>query len=207
MSRWVMDVMQSGGYFGLVFLMVLENVFPPIPSEVILPLAGYMASQDRLLLGGVIAAGTFGSVLGQLPLYWAGRKFGQQRLCRFAARHGRWLAVSPRDIDRASAWFDRRGAWTVLVCRLIPGLRSLISIPAGMHRMPMATFLLWTSVGTAAWSALLAWAGYWLGSNFEQVSTWLGPVSWIVLGAIVAIYLWRVLTHRGEADLREAERG
>lgn len=198
MASWVMDVMGSAGYFGLVFLMVLENVFPPIPSEVILPLAGYMASQDRLTLWAAIAAAIFGSVLGQLPLYWAGRKFGHQRLCRFAARHGRWLAVSPDDIERAADWFDRRGRWTVLVCRMIPGLRSLISIPAGIRRMPLATFLLWTTIGTALWTTLLVLAGYWLGSQFERVSKWIDPVSWVVLGAIVAVYLWRVVRHRSE---------
>ena len=196
MARWVMDVMQSGGYLGLLFLMVLENVFPPIPSEVILPLAGYMASQQEMTLWGAILAGTLGSVLGALPLYWAGRKFGQERLCRFADRHGRWLTLSTRDIDRASSWFDRYGGWTVLLCRLIPGLRSLVSIPAGIERMPVGRFLLLTALGTAMWSTLLVFGGYWLGSRFEQIGKWLDPVTWVVLGLIVAVYLWRVVTHR-----------
>ena len=206
MSRWVMDVMQSGGYFGLVFLMVLENVFPPIPSELILPLAGYMASQDELNLWGVVAAGTLGSVLGALPLYWVGRKYGQERLCRFAGKHGRWLALSPDDITRASRWFDRYGLWTVFLCRLIPGLRSLISIPAGIRRMPMATFLACTALGTALWSALLALAGWWLGNNFDQVSKWLDPVVYIVLGTIVLAYLWRVWKHRGDSSAQPSDR-
>lgn len=197
MASWVMGVMASGGYFGLVFLMVLENVFPPIPSEVILPLAGYMASQGSLTLWGAVAAASLGSLLGQLPLYWAGRVYGYERLYRFAARHGRWLAVSPEDIARAGEWFDKRGHWTVLVCRMIPGLRSLISIPAGIRRMPIWSFLLWTAIGTVIWTTLLTLGGYWLGSHFDRISHWLDPVSWIVLGVIVAVYLWRVVRHRG----------
>lgn len=196
MSRWVMDIMQSGGYFGLLFLMVLENVFPPIPSELILPLAGYTASQGEMTLWGAILAGTAGSVLGALPLYWAGRKYGQERLCRFAAEHGRWLALSPHDITRAAGWFDRYGLWTVFVCRLIPGLRSLISIPAGIRRMNLWSFLLCTALGTAIWSTLLVLAGWWLGSNFEQVAKWLDPVVYVVLGVIVLAYVWRVVKHR-----------
>ena len=196
MARWVMDVMQAGGYFGLIFLMVLENVFPPIPSEVILPLAGYMASQQEMTLWGAILAGTLGSVLGALPLYWAGRTFGQERLCRFADRHGRWLALSTRDIDRASQWFERYGGWTVLLCRLVPGIRSLVSIPAGIGRMPIGRFLLFTVLGTAMWSTLLVFGGYWLGSRFEQIGKWMDPVTWVVFGLILAVYLWRVATHR-----------
>lgn len=196
MSRWVMDVMQSGGYFGLLFLMVLENVFPPIPSELILPLAGYTASQGGMTLWGAILAGTAGSVLGALPLYWAGHKYGQERLCRFAEKHGRWLALSPDDITRAAGWFDRYGLWTVFACRLVPGLRSLISIPAGIRGMRLWNFLLCTALGTALWSTLLVLAGWWLGSNFEQVSEWLDPVVYVVLGVIVVAYAWRVVRRR-----------
>jgi membrane protein DedA with SNARE-associated domain len=178
--------------------MVLENVFPPIPSEVIMPLAGFMATQDRLSLLGAIAAGTLGSVLGALPLYYLGRKIGGERLKAVADRHGRWLTVSRQDLDNAQQWFDRHGNLAVFLCRLIPGIRSLISIPAGMHGMSLALFLLYTTMGAGLWTALLTLAGYGLGANFHQVATYLDPVSYVVLAVIVVLYLWRVVTHKGQ---------
>jgi membrane protein DedA with SNARE-associated domain len=146
MASWVMQMISATGYVGLVLLMVLENVFPPIPSEVIVPLAGFMATQDRLSLLGVILAGTLGSVLGALPLYYLGRKIGDERLKSFADRHGRWLTLSRQDLDSAQQWFDRRGGLAVFLCRLVPGVRSLISIPAGIEGMPLAIFLLYTTL-------------------------------------------------------------
>jgi membrane protein DedA with SNARE-associated domain len=196
-ANWVMSTMYSAGYAGLVFLMFLENLFPPIPSELIMPLGGYMATKERLSFVGVVAAGTFGSVLGALPLYYFGRRLGKQRLAQFADRRGRWLTLSRQDVERASRWFERHGPSAVFFCRLVPGLRSLISLPAGVNRMNLALFLLWTTLGAALWSALLAGVGYVLGSNFRQVEKWLDPFSWIVLGTIVALYAWRVVRHRG----------
>src|SRR5687768_12601891 len=128
MARRDMDVMPSTGYAGIVFLMCLENVVPPIPSELIMPLAGYLAGSGKLSFIGVVIAGTAGSMLGALPLYYMGRKLGEERLKHLADRYGRWLTVSRKDIERAKGWFDRHGGATVLFCRLIPGIRSLISI-------------------------------------------------------------------------------
>ena len=198
-ANWVMDTMYAAGYAGLVFLMFVENLFPPIPSELIMPLAGYMAIHDRLSIAGVIVAGTTGSVLGALPLYYLGRRLGRRGLDAFADRHGRWLTVSRSDLKRAADWFERHGSAAVFFCRLVPGLRSLISLPAGISRMNLASFLLWTTLGAALWSALLAGLGYFLGRNFRQVEQWLDPFSWIVLGTVVVLYVWRVLRHRGDA--------
>jgi membrane protein DedA with SNARE-associated domain len=198
MASWVMQMMSTTGYVGLVLLMVLENVFPPIPSEVIVPLAGFMVTQDRLSLLGVILAGTLGSVLGALPLYYLGRKIGDERLKSFADRHGRWLTLSRQDLDSAQQWFDRHGGLAVLLCRLVPGVRSLISIPAGINGMPLALFLLYTILGTGLWTALLTLAGYGLGANFRQVETYLDPVSYVVLAVIVVLYVRRVIKHKGE---------
>jgi membrane protein DedA with SNARE-associated domain len=198
MASWVMQMMSATGYVGLVLLMVLENVFPPIPSEVIMPLAGFMVTQDRLSLLGVIVAGTLGSVLGALPLYYVGRKIGEERLKGFADRHGRWLTLSREDLDSAKQWFDRHGGLAVFLCRLVPGVRSLISIPAGIEGMPLAPFLLYTTIGAGLWTALLTLAGYGLGANFRQVETYLDPASYVVLALIVALYVWRVVTHKGE---------
>jgi membrane protein DedA with SNARE-associated domain len=197
MASWVMQMMSTTGYVGLVLLMVLENVFPPIPSEVIVPLAGFMATQDRLSLLGVIVAGTLGSVLGALPLYYVGRKIGDERLKAFADRHGQWLTLSRQDLDRAQQWFDRHRGLAVLLCRLVPGVRSLISIPAGIDGMPLALFLLYTTIGTGLWTALLTLAGYGLGANFRQVERYLDPASYVVLAVIVVLYVRRVIKHKG----------
>lgn len=152
----------------MLFLTLLETVFPPIPSELIMPLAGYLVAQERMAMVAVIVAGTAGSVVGALLLYWFGARLGEERLKAFADRHGRWLTLSRQDVERAGAWFGRHGGWAVFVCRLIPGLRSLISIPAGIHRMPMARFIAFTTAGSAAWTALLVYAGFALGPNFER---------------------------------------
>ncbi len=195
MATWVIGIISSTGYFGIVLLMFIENVFPPIPSEVIMPLAGYMVAQGTLTMAGVVLAGMAGSVLGALPFYYLGHKLGERRLKDFADKHGRWLALSRKDIERSNLWFDRHGGTTVLFCRLIPGIRSLISIPAGLAGMRLWPFLAYTAAGTGVWAALLAYVGYFLGSNFTEVGEYLDPVSWFVFGALAIIYVYRVVRH------------
>jgi membrane protein DedA with SNARE-associated domain len=197
MGAWLTDTISSMGYFGVVLLTFLENVFPPIPSELIMPMAGYLASEGRMNLYGAIVAGTAGSLLGALLLYWIGHRIGEERLKDFADRHGRWLTFSRADIDRASQWFARRGGWAVFVCRLIPGIRSLISIPAGIHHMHLGTFLAFSAAGTALWTGLLVWVGYLLGNNFERVGEFIDPATKLVLGVVVVVYVVRVMRHKG----------
>jgi membrane protein DedA with SNARE-associated domain len=196
MATWVTDTIYSLGYAGIVVLMVLENVFPPIPSEVIMPLAGFMVSQGKFSLIGIIAAGTAGSVLGALPFYYIGRWINEERLKALADRYGRWLTVSGNDIERSKAWFDKHGRTAIILGRLVPAVRSLISIPAGIARMNLAMFLTYTSVGTALWTALLAFLGYYLGSNFGRVGEYVDRISWLVIAAIVLIYIVRVIRHK-----------
>lgn len=195
MGGWITNTLTSMGYAGVVWLTFLENVFPPIPSELIMPLAGYLVAQGHMTLVGAVLAGTAGSMLGALLLYGLGRWYGEARLKRFAERHGRWLTLSPGDIDRASKWFARRGSWAVFICRLIPGLRSLISIPAGVHRMSLTKFLIATAFGTLLWTGLLVWLGQLLGENFEQVGRYIDPVTKVVLGGLLVVYVWRVIRH------------
>ncbi|HKH46556.1 MAG TPA: DedA family protein [Thermoanaerobaculia bacterium] len=195
MAQWIMRMMYAAGNPAIALLMFIENVFPPIPSELIMPLAGYMVSQGRLTLPGVIVAGTIGSVLGALPLYYAGRKVGEKRLKELADRHGRWVTVSGDEIEKAKRWFDRHGGMAVFFCRLVPGVRSLISIPAGIAEMNLVGFLAYTTVGSALWVALLAYLGHLLGANFKQVDKYLDPASWVVLGGLVVMYVWRVVRH------------
>jgi membrane protein DedA with SNARE-associated domain len=197
MASWVIAFISSTGYWGIVLLMLVENVFPPIPSELIMPLAGFMVAQDELTFVGTTLAGMAGSVLGALPFYCAGKKLGEERVKRFADRYGRWLTVSRQDIERASRWFHRHGGVAVFLCRLIPGVRSLISIPAGIAGMNLVKFLFYTSLGTALWAGLLAYVGYLLGNNFTKVGEYLDPVSWIVFGSIAALYIARVFMRKG----------
>lgn len=207
MTSWVKRVLESTGYAGVVLLMFVENVFPPIPSEVVMPYAGFVASRGELILGGVVLAGSLGSVLGALPLYYAGRWVEEERLKRWAAEHGHWLMLKPRDVEKAERWFDRHATLAVFLGRMVPGVRSLISIPAGFTRMNLARFLFWTFLGTTLWAALLGGLGAFLGDRYEVVGRWTGPVSWLVLGGLLVwyvVYVWRNhrLKHRSKRRAR-----
>ncbi|REF72984.1 MULTISPECIES: DedA family protein [Paracoccus] len=194
MFDWVVSTIESWGYLGVLMLMVAENVFPPIPSEVIMPLAGFLAGSGRMSLTLTILVGTIGSVLGTLMWYYIGLWFGEERLKRFAARHGRLLTLSPSDIDAAHEWFQRHGAMAVFFGRMIPAIRTLISVPAGLARMPMWKFLLYTVIGSALWTGVLTFAGLMLHENYALVADWVDPLSKLVVAAVVAIYLYRVVT-------------
>lgn len=198
MGDWITEMLGRTGVVGVFLLTLLETVFPPIPSEFIMPLAGYLASRGEMGVIAAVAAGTLGSTAGALLLYAVGRKVGEERLKSFAGRHGRWLTLLPRDVDRASDWFSRHGAWAVFGCRLVPGLRSLISLPAGIHGMPLLVFVACTLLGSALWTGLLVGVGYALGANFEQVGRFIDPVAKVTLAVIVAWYAWRVLRRRGD---------
>lgn len=196
MLDWVTGFVESWGYVGIALLMFLENVFPPIPSELIMPLAGYTASGGQLNILLAIAAGVVGSIAGALLWYYVARAIGCERLRHWAGRHGRWLTLSPDEIDQATDWFRRQGGKAVFVGRLVPAVRTLISVPAGFAEMPLVPFLLYSLAGTVIWTGLLAGAGYWLGSSYDQVSAWLGPVSNVVVAGIVVWYVWRVWSFR-----------
>ncbi|MCH8684191.1 DedA family protein [Pedomonas mirosovicensis] len=196
MFEWMTGLIERGGYFGIAALMFLENVFPPIPSELIMPSAGFQASQGSLSLAGAIVAGTAGSLLGALFWYLAGRYAGEERLKRWAARHGRWLTLTPKDVDKADDWFDRYNASAVFFGRLLPAIRTLISVPAGLFEMKPGPFLLYSALGTAIWSAALATAGYLLGNNYHAVADYLNPATNVILGSGLLYYLYRVVTWR-----------
>ncbi|WP_407541389.1 DedA family protein [Deinococcus radiomollis] len=157
MAEWTLDLMNTLGYLGIVLLMVLENL--PLPSELILPAAGFAAAHGDLNLPLVVLAGALGSVLGTLPLYHIGRAVGEEQLVKWADRYGKWLTLSGKDLRRADDWFDRHGPRAVLFGRMVPGIRSLLSLPAGMSEMALPKFLLYSSVGSGLWAALLALLG------------------------------------------------
>lgn len=181
--------MTSLGYFGIGLLMFLENLFPPIPSELIMPLAGFNIAKGKMAFLPVIAVGTIGTVLGALPWYYLGRQLDEEKLKKLLDRYGKWLRISARDVDRAKGWFDRSGQFAVLIGRLIPGVRTLISLPAGMAEMPIVPFLLYSTVGTVLWVSLLTYGGYVLGDKYEEIEHLLAPFSKIVLGMILGVAL------------------
>lgn len=187
MLNWITDVITALGYFGIAFLMFLENVIPPIPSEVIMPLAGFSVSEGELGLVGVIIAGTLGSVAGALPWYWLGRWLGTERLKQIVDTYGRFLGLSAKDVDKSRHWFNKYGSIAVLVGRLIPGIRTYISVPAGLEEMVFIPFLVYSTIGTLLWISFLSIAGYFLGQNYALIATYLGPIGKVVLIALAVI--------------------
>ncbi|MEG4226435.1 DedA family protein [Microcoleus sp. N9_B2] len=191
MVEWITNTMQSMGYLGIGLLMFLENLFPPIPSELIMPLAGFTASKGDMQLAPAIAAGTIGTVLGALPWYYAGKLLSEERLRDLADKYGKWIAVSGADINKANRWFTRHGNKAVFLCRLVPGVRTLISLPAGINNMPLIPFLAYSTGGTILWVSFLTLAGYKLAENYERVDEYLAPVSKIVVVIVViGFILW-----------------
>lgn len=192
-SEWVLAIMAKFGYFGIVFAMFAENVFPPIPSELIMPAAGFAAAKGDLNILLVILAGTFGSVLGALPLYYLGTLFNEERLVIFTKKYGRYVFVKPEDILSSNIWFDKHGKKAVFFGRMVPGIRSLISIPAGMNKMSLFYFLILTALGASIWTTILTLAGFYLGKNYEVIATMLAPYSKVfLLLAVVMIVVWLI---------------
>ncbi len=189
MENWITDIMSQYGYIGIFLLIMLENIFPPIPSEVILTFGGYMTTQSAMTPLGVILVSTAGSVAGAIILYWIGLQLDVKRLEKIVDRWGKVLRLTKADIHKADAWFDKYGIWTVLFCRLIPLIRSLISIPAGMSNMKFGLFLLFTTVGTLIWNTILVSVGAAVGDNWESIVGVMDVYSNIVYVLIVIVGL------------------
>jgi membrane protein DedA with SNARE-associated domain len=181
---WIQVIMEALGYPGIALIMLVENLFPPIPSELVMPLAGFLVADGTFSFPGAIAAGTLGSVLGALALYYIGLLAGESLVRPFFRNYGRWFLLSEDDLDRSLAVFRQHGDIMVLVGRVIPLIRSLISLPAGMNRMPLPRFLLLTTLGSAVWTTLLTVAGYILGANWERVVEFISQYQRLVLGAL-----------------------
>ncbi len=196
MSDWVVRLIDQSGYLGIGFLMFLETIFPPIPSEVIMPVAGVAAGQGKLHYGLVVASGTTGAMLGNIVWYLAARALGLERLHPLIDRWGRWLTITWPEVQRADAWFREHGMAFVTLGRLVPTVRSLVSVPAGLLHMQFRRFLVASILGTAGWTALLAAAGFKLGENYDRINDFIGPAANAVLIVLAAGYIWRVWTHR-----------
>jgi membrane protein DedA with SNARE-associated domain len=200
LANWVQDVINQFGYLGVALLVVIENVFPPIPSEIVLPFAGFVAQQgasavnatagaaqsDTTVVGMMIAA-TVGSVVGALILYFVSAAIGPERLRGFVERFGKWFGVKSSDLVRAEEWFDRRSVVAVLVGRCVPLIRSIVSIPAGFRRMKLMSFVVLTAIGSAVWNIALIGAGAVLGDQWERVGEYVGVFQWLVIAAVLLL--------------------
>ncbi|OCA91732.1 DedA family protein [Pseudobacillus wudalianchiensis] len=198
MQNWMIEMMEQYGYVGVFLLIAFENIFPPIPSEVILTFGGTMTTFSSLTVTGVVLAATGGSLSGAIILYKVGNLLDVERLEKVIDRWGHILRLNKKDIYKADRWFNDYGYWTVLVCRVIPLVRSLISIPAGMARMRFSLFLLFTGIGTFIWNLLLVSAGAMFGESWEQIVLFMDMYSTIIYSLIgsmltfsIFMFLWK----------------
>jgi membrane protein DedA with SNARE-associated domain len=173
------------GYLAIALVMLLENVIPPIPSEVVMPLAGFLVHQGKLDLVATVLAGLVGTVLGAWFWYGVGRLVNEEQLERWLARRGRWLGIEPQALAQSRRWFNRHGVAVVFWGRVIPGIRTLVSVPAGIELMPQRTFLFWTTAGSLLWVLLLTVMGSALGEGYKRVATWLEPFADLIKVLIV----------------------
>ncbi|KKD39085.1 DedA family protein [Limnoraphis robusta] len=191
MLDWITQGIDSWGYMGILLLMFLENIFPPIPSELIMPLAGFTIAQGQFNFLGVILSGVMGSILGALPWYYFGKNWGEKKLKEWIEKRGKWLTLSTEDLERSQQWFRHYGNWVVLLGRVIPGIRTYISIPAGLEKMPIFSFLVYSTLGTIVWISFLTVVGYWLGDNYILVEEFMAPISIIVFVILFfAVVIW-----------------
>lgn len=200
MFDWITGFVESSGYLGIVLLMFAENVFPPIPSELIMPLAGFTAARGDLNVAGVVAAGSFGTLAGALLWYYIGLRLGLGWIKKMASRHGRWMTLDEQGVDKANDWFHRHGKMALVIGHLVPAVRTLISVPAGVSRMPLLPFLVASAIGTVAWTAILTAAGYLLESQYQKVEGYANIGTNLVLGLMLAWYLYRVISWPGTRE-------
>ena len=196
LTGWVASVIDSLGAVGVALLVALESIIPPIPSEIVLAMAGYLAAEGRFNLVLIVVAATAGSLLGALVLYWLGAALGEERLKR-------WLDHIPlvdlQDLEKADRWFERHGRWAVLIGRVVPVVRSLVSVPAGANRMPLGEFILLTTLGSGVWNALIVGAGFTLGSRWEDVdrySSWFNYAIFAVFGFMIVSWAVKKVRRR-----------
>lgn len=191
-SGWAREVMDALDYWGLALLVAIENLFPPIPSEIILPLAGFNSSTGDFNVFLAILFATIGSLVGALALYCIGLYFGERRVRYIVGRWGKWLGFKESDVDKADVWFDKYGGLAVMLCRVIPIVRSLISIPAGLRKMPLLPFMLFTTIGSLTWNTILIFAGYVLGENFGFVEDYVAYLQYFVIAVVLIVVGWWV---------------
>ncbi|OLN21834.1 alkaline phosphatase [Domibacillus antri] len=204
MENWIISMMEQYGLWGVFFLIALENLFPPIPSEVILTFGGVMTGSTDLTVTGVIFASTAGSVVGAVILYGVGLLLDVENLEKIIDRYGRFLRVTKKDIHRADAWFDKYGVWTVFLCRMVPLIRSLISIPAGMANMNFFLFLVFTTAGTLIWNTILVNLGAAFAGSWHTIVEYMDVYSNIVYAILAVIFIAAVIWYVKKIRSRSA---
>ena len=200
MTEFILNLIAWGGYAGIFVLMVLENVFPPIPSEVIMGLGGIAVARGDMSFGPLLFWGTLGTTLGNYFWYWIGWRLGYQRFRPFVEKYGRWLTLDWHEVEALHRFFVSHGHWVIFTFRFLPTGRTLISLPAGITCTPHLKFIVWTMAGSLIWNSVLAGAGVFLGRNFEELQTYVGPLALATTGIMIAWYLYRVATWRPRGD-------
>ncbi|WP_428910507.1 DedA family protein [Niallia sp. Krafla_26] len=193
MENWITQFMEQYGYIGVFLMIALENIFPPIPSEIVLTFGGFMTTYTNMTVTGVVIASTAGSVVGAVILYGIGLLLDVERLEKIIDRWGHILRVTKEDIHKADAWFDKYGIWTVLFCRMVPLIRSLISVPAGMSNMKFVLFLIFTTIGTLIWNIILVSIGAALGENWASILSFMdiySNIAYAIIGLGIIIFLF-----------------
>ncbi|WP_431799903.1 DedA family protein [Halobacillus andaensis] len=199
MENWLINIINEYGYMGILLLIAVENVFPPVPSEVILTFGGFITHSSSLTITGVVIASTAGSVIGAVFLYGIGLQIDVSRLERIVDKWGSFLRLTKKDIYRADAWFDKYGPWTVFFCRFVPLIRSLISIPAGMSNMNLPLFLALTTFGTLIWNVVLVNLGASVGSSWEDIVHYMdlySRVIYVLLGILLILLFVLIVKRR-----------
>lgn len=196
---WITQAVERSGYFGIFLLMLAENLFPPIPSEVIMPLAGFTAARGQMSILGVILAGSLGSVAGNAVWFELARVYGSERMHRLARRFGCWVGLGPEEVRKGEAALRRHGPAAVFLARMMPGIRTAISIPAGLVELPRRVFYLWTALGTLLWTGGLALAGWALEEQFHLVEDWAGPIGFGVMAVVLGGIAWQIRKARRAA--------
>lgn len=203
MENWLTDIINEFGYWGIMFLIALENIFPPIPSEVILTFGGFATTTSNLSILGVVVASTVGSVAGAIVLYVIGLQLDVERLEKIVDRWGHILRITKKDIHRTDAWFDKYGPWTVFLCRFVPLIRSLISIPAGMSNMNFGLFLLFTTLGTLIWNVVLIYLGASVGSSWDTIVEYMDLYSKFVYILLIVFFIALVVVYVRKRRMRK----
>lgn len=199
MTDWVIHLIDGGGYWGIALLMVLENVFPPIPSELIMGIGGIRVGQGRMEMIPLLVAGTVGTTIGNIPWYWLGYSLGVERLRPFVERFGRFLTLDWHTITHLNRLFSCHGEKIVFVIRFMPAFRTIVSLPAGIFRMHPLRFLIWTAAGSTIWNIILAGAGYYMGAHFKQIDDYLGPLATATLAFGLLWFVWRLIRWKPRA--------
>ena len=177
-------------YLTICLAMFLENIIPPIPSEIIMPLGGFFVYQQKLNFYILVFWGLLGTILGSLPWYYLGRLVNEKRISNFLEKKGKYLGISSSDLSKSKRWFDKYGVSLVFWGRLVPGIRTLISVPAGIELMPLRKFLIWTTFGSFIWVALLTYAGYLFGENYPIIETYLDQIKYVIKPILILIFLY-----------------